>query len=299
MKYKGIEIEEVNCECTDLRICRGVLTALTEEIALHEARYLSGFGLITASPIQTCIEGILPESETPDRRRGIIIQFNVPSAVSYEKFREALLKRLFIVPHLPTCSLFDVSSKKEGTFINIGEYMRRWGDGFEVSENYQGRDVYKIPIMTGDMLIEKTLSVYRGLDAALEIFAQNAVSCIVASQEATCRIFHEVPGVALFNYPIGGVSGAKVGGINYSKERVTINHSFCPTLRNTVKDGNFPAGTEAVIEYPIVGLDENSIKQALKVAIDTFATTPGIIKITSPTFEGQWGERKIYLPEII
>jgi len=299
MKYKGIEIEEVNCECTSLRICRGVLTAVTEEIALHEAKYLSGFGLITAAPIQTCIEGILSESKTPDGRRGIIIQFNVPSAVSYEKFHEVLLKRLFLIPHLPTCSLFDVSSKKENSFIDIGEYIRKWGDGFEISENYKGRDIYRIPIMTGDMLIEKTLSVYQGLDGALEIFAQNVVSCVVAAQEATCRIFNEVSGVANFNYPVGGVSGAKVGGINYTKERVTINDPFCPTLKNTIKNSKLPVGANAVIEYPIVGLDENSIKKALKIAIDTFATTPGIIKITSPSFGGQWGTHKIYLPEII
>lgn len=299
MKYKGIEIEEVNCECTGLRICRGVLTAVTEEIALHEAKYLSGFGLITAAPIQTCIEGILSESETPDGRTGVIIQFNVPSAVSYEKFREALLERLFLVPHLPTCSLFDVSSKKEDSFIDIGEYIRKWGDGFEVSENYKGRDIYRIPIMTGDMLVEKTLSIYQGLDGALEIFAQNAVVCVIAAQEATCRIFNEVSGVANFNYPVGGVSGAKVGGINYTKERVTINDPFCPTLKNTIKNSKLPVGADAVIEYPIVGLDENSIKKALKIAIDTFAATPGIIKITSPSFGGQWGTHKIYLPEII
>ncbi|HDK25953.1 MAG TPA: hypothetical protein ENG48_02520 [Candidatus Atribacteria bacterium] len=299
MKYKEIEIEEVNCECTDLRICRGVLTAVTEGIALHEAKYLSGFGLITAAPIQTCIEGILSESETPDGRRGVIIQFNVPSAVSYEKFHEALLKRLFLIPHLPTCSLFDVSSKKEDSFIDIGESIRKWGDGFEVSENYKGRDIYRIPIMTGDMLVEKTLNIYQGLDGALEIFAQNAVSCVVAAQEATCRIFNEVSGVANFNYPVGGVSGAKVGGINYTKERVTINDPFCPTLKNTIKNSKLPVGANAVIEYPIVGLDENSIKKALKIAIDTFATTPGIIKITSPSFGGQWGTHKIYLPKII
>jgi formylmethanofuran--tetrahydromethanopterin N-formyltransferase len=299
MKYNNVEIEMVNCECTDIKICRAILTAISEKIALYEAVQLSGFGIITASPIQVCIEGLVPPSQTPDGRSGVVIQFNVPDAVNMEKFSKALLERLFMIPHLPTCSLFDSKAEKKEVQIDIGENIRRWGDGFETAEQLAGRDVYRIPIMTGDMLVERNLEVVRGMDAALEVFAENAGSCVVAAQEAACRVFHEVPGVALFNYPVGGISGAKVGGINYTRERVTINEPYCPTLRNRISKSKVPDGAGAVIEFPMIGLNEEKIRKGLQVAIEAFTGTPGVLKITSPSFGGQWGARKLYLPEIV
>ena len=299
MKYNHVEIEEVNCECADMRICRVILTAISENIALHQATYLSGFGIITAAPVQVCIEGLLPASKTPDGRPGVIIHINVPAAVSHERFRRAVFERLFILPHLPTCSLFDAAPGKKEASIDIGKHIRRWGDGFETKEKLEGRDIFRLPIMTGDMLVESRISIIQGVDAALEVFAGNAASCLMGAQEAVCRIFRDAPGAAVFNFPIGGISGAKVGGINYTEERVTINEPYCPTLKNRVKKSRLPEGAGAVIEFPIIGLDKKSIGLGLKLAIDAFASTPGVMRITCPSFGGSWGKQKIYLPKVV
>ena len=301
MKFgiNNIEIEDVNCESTDLKICRIILTAVSENIALHEALQISRFGIITAAPIQACIEGILSPMNTPDGRAGVLIQFNVPDVVSMEIFEKALLERLFMLPHLPTCSLFDAGIGNKKVLIDIGEHIRKWGDGFETAEKFSGRDIYRLPIMTGDMLIERKLEVIRGMDGALEVFAENTASCVVAAEQAARRIFHEAPGVAIFNYPVGGISGAKVGGVNYTEERVTTNEPYCPTMKDKIDYSKMPEGAGAVIEFPIVGLNEKMIRQGLKVAIEAFASTPGIIQITSPSFGGEWGAHKIYLPEIL
>lgn len=301
MKFgiNNVEIEEVNCESTDLKICRIVLTAINEKIALHEALWISGFSIITAAPIQACIDGLLSPAETPDGRAGVLIQFNVPDVVSIEKFEKALLERLYMLPHLPTCSLFDAGNGNKKITIDIGEHLRKWGDGFETAENFSDRDIYRLPIMTGDMLIERQLEVIIGVDGALEVFAENAASCVVAAELAASRIFNEVPGAAVFNYPIGGISGAKVGGVNYTKERLSTNEPFCPTMKNKIDYSSMPDGADAVIEFPIVGLNEKIVRQGLKVAIEAFAATPGIVRITSPSFGGEWGDHKIYLPEVL
>ena len=183
--------------------------------------------------------------------------------------------------------------------IDIGEHLRKWGDGFETAEKYSDRDIYRLPIMTGDMLIERKLEVINGVDGALEVFAENAASCVVAAEQAASRIFNEVPGVAVFNYPIGGISGAKVGGVNYTEERLSTNEPFCPTMKNKINYSSMPEGAGAVIEFPIVGLNEEVVRQGLKVAIEAFASTPGIVQITSPSFGGEWGTHKIFLPEIL
>lgn len=301
MKFgiNNVEIEEVNCESTDLSICRVVLTAISEKIALHEALWVSGFGIITASPIQACIEGVLSPAKTPDGRAGVLIQFNVPDVIGMEKFEKALLARLFMLPHLPTCSLFDAGNGNKEITIDIGEHLRKWGDGFETAEIFSGRDIYRLPIMTGDMLIERKLEVISGMDGALEVFGVNEATCVLAAEQAANRIFHEAPGSAVFNYPVGGISGAKVGGVNYKDVRVTTNEPYCPTMKDKIDYSRLPEGAGAVIEFPIVGLNEEMIRQGLKVAIEAFAATSGIVQITSPSFGGEWGDHKIYLPGVL
>ena len=299
MLYRNIELEEVNCECTDVYLCRVVLTALTERVALQEATYLSGFSVITAAPLQACVEGRVSPMESPDGRPGVLIQFNAPTELGLDAFKKALLDRLYILPHLPTCSLFDASPQgEEKKEIEIGEHIRRWGDGFESEEKLGDRDVIRLPIMTGDILIERTFYIVSGMDGVLEVFGQNAASCLTGAQEASDRIFHDVPGVALFNYPLGGISGAKVGGINYREEGLTINEPFCPGLRNAVET-KIPDYADAVIEYPLIGLGLPEIKEGLHVAIDAFAATPGTIRITAPSFGGKWGKHQLYLPDVV
>ena len=299
MLYRNIELEEVNCECTDVYLCRVVLTALTERVALQEATYLSGFSVITAAPLQACVEGRVSPMESPDGRPGVLIQFNAPTELGLDAFKKALLDRLYILPHLPTCSLFDASPQgEEKKEIEIGEHIRRWGDGFESEEKLGDRDVIRLPIMTGDILIERTFYIVSGMDGVLEVFGQNAASCLTGAQEASDRIFHDAPGVALFNYPLGGISGAKVGGINYREEGLTINEPFCPGLRNAVET-KIPDYADAVIEYPLIGLGLPEIKEGLHVAIDAFAATPGTIRITAPSFGGKWGKHELYLPDVV
>jgi formylmethanofuran--tetrahydromethanopterin N-formyltransferase len=176
--------------------------------------------------------------------------------------------------------------------------VRRWGDGFEREEKLGGRDVIRLPIMTGDIMIERQFHIINGKDGVLEVFAQNAASCLIAAQEASDRIFNDVYGVSLFNYPLGGISGAKVGGINYRDEGLTINEPFCPGLRNEVET-KIPDNADAVIEYPLIGVGLAEIKEGLRTAIDAFAATPGTIRITAPSFGGKWGKHQLYLPDVV
>jgi formylmethanofuran:tetrahydromethanopterin formyltransferase len=90
-----------------------------------------------------------------------------------------------------------------------------------------------------------------------------------------------------------------VRGINYCEEGVTINEPYCPTLRREVSETKIPDKAEAVIEYPLIGLGIEEIKAGLRVAIDAFAATPGVMRITAPSFGGEWGQHQLYLPDVV
>ncbi len=299
MQYRGITIEDTFCECTDIYTARLVLTAATEAVAMAEASYLCGFGIITASPIQGCIEGFVSPSLTPDGRAGAALQLNAPTAVGFETFQRALLDRLYIFPHLPTCSLFDggVGGPEEWV-VDLAARVSRWGDGFETVERVGGRETVRMPIMTGDQYIERRVHVTAGTDGVLEVFGKDEASCLQGAIEAAAWVVRDAPNVAVFNYPIGGISGAKVGGNRYQSEGVTINEPFCPGLRRQVQT-KIPQEAECVIEFPLVATSIAAMKTGLGVAIRAFARTAGIVAITAPSFGGAWGGRKLALRDVV
>jgi formylmethanofuran--tetrahydromethanopterin N-formyltransferase len=308
MNYRGVRVEDTFCECTDVYIARLLLTASSGPIAVSEAIYLCGFGIITAAPIQGCVEGVVPESRTPDGRPGIVFQLNAPTAVGLDAFRKALLDRLYIVPHLPTCSLYDGTEcagaevgKGRGevaAVVDVAGRVGRWGDGYEAEDVVGGRETVRIPIMTGDQQIERSVRVTVGTDGVLEVFATSQAACLSGASAAASRIVREVPGVAVFNYPVGGISGAKVGGTHYPKEGVTINEPYCPTVRDRVAT-KIPDDASAVIEFPLVAVSLDAIRRGLKAAIDAFAATEGIVAITAPSFGGAWGGRRLPLRDVV
>lgn len=301
MKYRGTMIADVACECTDVHIARMLLTAISESVALAEASYLCGWSIITAAPIQGCVEGTAPPNQTPDGRPGVWIQMNAPTPIGLPAFVDAVLDRLYLLPHLPTCSLFDATPIGQSIrSINVASRVARWGDGHETTEKVGRREIVRLPIMTGDQLIEREFGICVGTDGVLEVFGENSTSCVAAAREATRRVVSDAPGAAVFNYPIGGISGAKVGGLVYKEEGVTINEPFCPSLRDHPDvESQIPDGAAAVIEFPLVAVSDEAVRKALRIAIDAFCSTPGIVAITAPSFGGQWGERQLPLKDLI
>ena len=299
MKYRNVTVEDTYCECTDVYTTRLLLTAISESIALHEASYLCGWSIITAVPIQGCVEGVASSAESPDGRPGVWIQLNAPTPLGLDPFCTAVLDRLYILPHLPTCSIFDaIPAGKSVRSIDVGERVGRWGDGHEYAAKAGGRDALCLPIMTGDQLIERRVGVCVGTDGVIEVFAENAASCLIGAEEAVARIVRDTAGVAVFNYPVGGISGAKVGGTTYAEEGVTINEPFCPSLRDATAT-KIPPGANAVIEFPMVAVSDEAIRQGMRAAIDAFATTPGVLGITAPSFDGAWGGRRLSLRDLL
>ena len=291
MNYRGVVVEDTHCECTDIYIARVLLTAVSEAIVVHEASYLCGWSIITAVPIQGCVEGAVPSSATPDGRPGMLIQLNAPTPIGLESFRRAVLDRMYILPHLPTCSVFDATPKgKAEDWIETAATIGRWGDGFERNVIVGGREALCIPIMTGDQIIEHQIGVCTGTDGVIEVFAEDTVSCLTGAQEAVERIVRDSSPVAVFNYPVGGTT--------YTEEGVTINEPFCPSLRNDVET-KIPDGADAVIEFPLAATSESAIRVGLRMAIDAFAGTPGVIEITAPSFDGAWGGRQLALRDLL
>ena len=300
LELNGVEVEDTHIEVNELLSGRILVTSMTKEIALRNARQMSG-ALVTSAPIEGIVGGSVPASETPDARPGFYLllrgnsEMKPPNHEGRKTFGKVFTNHLRMAPHLPTCAIYDGVPKREALFrVNAGDTIRLWGDGFETEGKVGDRRVYRVPVMLGEFVTERSFGVTTSFDGAFEIFAENPSCALMATQIAAERVVDEVKGAFASN-----LCGAKVGGINYKDQKATTTTFLCPTIRDRVSDTRVPEGVGTVIEYLVWGLDLQTVKRGLRISLETITKTPGIIGITVFNQGGLWGKHRIYMRDLV
>lgn len=214
-------------------------------------------------------------------------------------FEKALTDVLCLTPHFPTVAVLDAVPEKKTLFtVEAGDIVRLWGDGYEVEDRLGRKAIFRIPVMTGETVIQRSFGVTTSIDGALELFCQDIASALTATKAAAQRVLDDVKG-AFVMHPLGGVNGAKIGGANYKNQKATSTTFLCPTIRNEVADTRVPEGVNTVIEYLVWGLDIETVKKGLSVSLETITKMPGISKVSSFNQGGLWGTHKVYLRDLV
>ena len=296
----GVKIEDTHIEVNELLSGRILITSMTKEIALKNAAQMSG-AFNTTVPVEAIVGGFASASETPDARPGFYLllrgnrKMKIGTKSGNEAFEVAFTSQLRMTPHLRTCAIFDAVPKEKALLtVNSGDTLRLWGDGFEIEDKVAGRPVYRIPVMLGEFITERTFGITTSFDGALEIFAENPSCALMATQIASERVLDEVRGVH-----VASACGAKVGAVNYKDQRATSTTFLCPTIRDRVADTRVPEGVKTVIEYILLGLDMETIKKGLRISLETITKIPGILGITGFSQGGLWGKHKIPLRDLL
>jgi formylmethanofuran--tetrahydromethanopterin N-formyltransferase len=122
------------------------------------------------------------------------------------------------------------------------------------------------------------------------------MSAVVAAEAAVDAI-HNVPGV-ITPFPGGMVaSGSKVGCNNYEFLNASTNEKMCVTLKDKV-DSDIPDDVFGVMEIVIDGVDEESVKEAMKQGIEAACNVDGVLQISAGNFGGNLGAYKINLQDL-
>jgi formylmethanofuran--tetrahydromethanopterin N-formyltransferase len=97
----------------------------------------------------------------------------------------------------------------------------------------------------------------------------------------------------------GGVarSGSKVGSRRYKSLAASTNDAYCPTLR-PLTASSLPDDVHSVLEIVLDGLDEESIRRAMRAGIRA-ACIPGIRAITAGNYGGKLGPHHFPLRSIL
>ncbi|HIE23225.1 MAG TPA: formylmethanofuran--tetrahydromethanopterin N-formyltransferase [Candidatus Korarchaeota archaeon] len=297
MKLGSVEIEDTFAEAFPMYVSRILITALDEEWCLTAARTATGFASsIIMSPAEAGIERLVPKEKTPDGRPGILIHIYQRSAPEL-KF-QVIARIGQCVLTCATTAVFDGLPKAKRR-IRIGSALAKFGDGFEVQTELDGRKVWRIPVMEGIFVLEDTIGFKKGVAGGnLIILAENLDSGLKAAKAAVDAM-RKVGNVVL-PFPGGIVrSGSKVGSMKYPKLGATTNHLFCPAIRDKVPDTLVPPDVKCVYEIVINGLDVKSVERAMGAGILSASKVEGVKKITAANYGGKLGPYKMNLFDAI
>lgn len=292
-----VEVEDTFAEAFPMIAGRLLITASSEKWALTAARSATGFASsIIMSPAEAGIEGVaVPKEQTPDGRPGVVIQIYHRTGA---EFKLQMISRIGqCILTCPTTAVFDAMpmAKKR---IKVGRAVRLFGDGFQKRDKIKDRDVWRIPVMEGEFIIEDKFGVRRAVAGGnLLIMAESQNPALQAAERAVEAI-GKVKGVVT-TFP-GGIcrSGSKVGSMKY-KLPASTNHPLCPLLREAIPNSLIPEGVKSVYELVFNGLTQSMVKKATAEGIKAAMKIPGVLKISAVNFGGKLGPYKIMLKEAL
>lgn len=288
-------IEDTYAEAFNTKAAHLLITAATKNLAKIAATEATGFATsFIGCPAEAGIDQYYPPEDTPDGRPGysIIICQN-----KTEKVEEQLLERIGqAVLTAATTAVFNLLPESEKQ-TNLGFKLAFFADGYQEKIELYGKEMYKIPVMSGDFLIEENFGIVDAIAGGnLFIMARTQATALVAA-EAAVNAIKDVPGV-ITPFPGGIVaSGSKVGSKQYKFMHATTNEEYCPTLKNVVETTKLPSEVNGVYEIVFDGITEESIKKATQVAINAIKTIPDVVKISAGNYGGNLGKYKINLIE--
>ena len=289
-------VEDTFFESFRGKYIRALITAEDEQTA-KEAAYDS-----TATPssvigrIEGGVEGPVSPDETPDGRLGYLCQywFGLDDLKKYELELSYRIRQDILVK--PFTSMFSYTENPEGK-IGMMEQVGHCGDGYEWEEERYGREMIHVPIAVPDFLIDKEMGYSTGIMGANFWYMCNTKEAVLEAGRKIVDAILEVPGVCC---PFGICSAASKPETNFPQIGPSSNHPYCPSLKERLGDeSKVPDGVKYIPEIVIDAVDEESMRNAIKAAIDSILDVDGIVNISAGNFGGKLGEDTFYLYDIL
>ena len=293
----SVEIQNTFAEMFSMWVGRILITAENEKWALTAAQVTTGFASsIIMSPAEAGIEGTVPPDKTPDGRVGTLIQM-------YHRTRPDLKQQMILrisqcIMTCPTTSAFDALPEAKRK-LKIGRSIRFFGDGYQRKDTLWDRNVWRIPVMEGQFIVEDKFGAQNAVAGGnFLILAENQKAGLQAAEEAVNAINQKAEKV-IMPFP-GGVcrSGSKAGSVKYKLKASTF-HQFCPRLKKLVADTKVPENVNCVYEIVINGLTLDAIKRTMAEGIKAAVKIPGVVKISAGNYGGKIGPYRADLKEVL
>ena len=292
-----VQIDDTFAEAFDMRATALVITADTERWAHQAATSATGFATsIIACGVEAGIDRMLAAQETPDGRPGArVLMF----AGSSGELQKQLVNR--VGQCVLTCAGAACYAGLDGEPLKMGDTLRYFGDGWQISKRLDGRRFWRVPVMDGEFVCEGTTGLTKGAVGGgnLILMGRDSERTLRAA-EAAAEAVAAMPDV-IAPFPGGIVrSGSKVGS-KYKTLMASTNHHYCPTLRGSV-DSDLDEGTGSVLEIVIDGLTPESVANAMRAGLRAaieLGPERGCTRIGAGNYGGKLGKHHYRLRELL
>jgi formylmethanofuran--tetrahydromethanopterin N-formyltransferase len=295
-------IEDTFAEAFTGIFCRVIVTADDEETLRKAAEDSTATPSVVIGRTEGGVEKYLTPKETPDKRKGAILQFwgeinpNKTFEQSLKKFETELSYRIrqdILVK--PFTAVYDALSNAEGK-LDMMETVGHCGDGFEWVEKRYDREVIVVPLMVPDFIIEHYLGYSRGVMGGNFWIMCKTKQALKQAGEKALDAIHKVEGVVT---PFEVCSAGSKPETHFPKIGPTTNHLYCPSLKERLgKESRVPEGVGYIAEIVYDGISLQAVKKATKVGIEAVLNIDGVVKISAGNYGGKLGKHKIPLMEL-
>jgi len=230
------------------------------------------------------VERRIAAEETPDGRPGAAVMVFGFSAEGVAKAVANRAAQCLLT--CPTTAVFDGLHDAPDR-VPVGNHVRFFGDGFEKANVVGGRRYWRVPVMDGELLVEETAGVAKGVGGGNFILQGRSLEAALDAARRAVGAIAAVPGT-ITPFPGGVVrSGSKVGS-RYDGLKASTNDAFCPALVGRVPTELHPEAA-ACIEVVIDGEHEQAVATAMAAGIRA-AAGPGIPAISAGNYGGKLGK---------
>ena len=296
MIINGVKIEKTFAEAFPMKAARLIITAESKYWLKKAVDSMTGFATsVIACGCEGGIEKEIPSSKTPDGRFGITVLL---FAMNSENLAKQVLRRVGqCILTTPTTACF--SGLETDEKINLGNAIRYFGDGFQISKKINNKKFWRIPVMEGEFIIEDKTSITSGIGGGNILIIGTSNIEVLKAGEAAVKEMKKIGNIIL-PFPGGIVrSGSKVGS-KYKNLIASTNDAYCPTLKGITKT-NLDKDIECVLEIVVDGINEKDIALAMKKGISIICEkfNKGIKSISAGNYGGKLGPFHFHLRDIM
>jgi len=279
-----------------MKASRLIITAESKNWLKKAVDSMTGFATsVIACGCEGGIEKEIPPSKTPDGRPGMTVLL---FAMNSESLAKQVLRRVGqCILTTPTTACF--SGLETDEKINLGNAIRYFGDGFQISKKINNKKFWRIPVMEGEFIIEDKTSITSGIGGGNILIIGTSNKEVLKAGEVAVKEMKKIDNIIL-PFPGGIVrSGSKVGS-KYKNLIASTNNAYCPTLKGITKT-NLDKDIECVLEIVVDGINEKDIALAMKKGISIICKkfNKGIKSISAGNYGGKLGPFHFHLRDIM
>jgi formylmethanofuran--tetrahydromethanopterin N-formyltransferase len=275
-----------------------IITAPNAKWALQAAVTMTGFATsVIGCGAEAGIDRELPPEKTPDGRPGVRVLI---FSMSGETLQAQLVNRVgqCVLTSPGSACFADLAGEER---LQIGDNIRYFGDGWQVSKKFGDRHFWRVPVMDGEFLCEATTGLTKDAVGGGNLLIMGATwASTMRATEAAVEAMNGVEG-AVLPFPGGVVrSGSKVGA-KYKTMMASTNDAYCPTLRGAVKT-SLDDDIGCVLEIVIDGLTERAVADAMRAgiaAIVKLGPKEGAVRIGAGNYGGKLGPFHFHLKDLL